>query len=270
MLVTGAKSRVKPVSLALLQSIASDATELERLVVRAGTPEKMPAPSGVADILKRGGTHTLGFSGGLTLVQSASAFTPPTFATTRSHQRIGPKVEHYAIVRRTSSGDATHDSFYPAPGEHLRPRMEQKIGGRTYLHYWLISREIAEMIEQGEQEHLDDAARAYELTYKKIETEINALAAAKPFGPAATPDEAEKMAEAALKDRLPKELGTDPGNWVKVLDKLLVQTRQRDTEGWHSLTVDPPQTVGQKILHPVATTSKTRIGQVPSSQVVNY
>ena len=194
------------------------------MILRAGTPEKMPAPHGVADILKRGESGTLGFSGGLTLVQSAAAFTPPTFATIHSHQRVGSKVEHYATVRRTSSGDATHASFYPAPGEHLRPRMEQKIGGRTYLHYWLISRQIAEMIEEGEQEHLDDAARAYELTYKKIETAINAMAAGKPFGPASTPDEADRIAEAALKDRLPKELGTDPANWVKVLDSLLTQT----------------------------------------------
>ena len=257
-------------SLAAMQQLFATTTAFGGLVVRAGTPQKMPAPSGVADILRHGGSGTLGFSGGLTLVQSASAFTPPTFATTHTHQRVGPKVEHFAAVRQTSSGDVTHDSFYPSAGEHLRPRMEQKIGGRTYQHYWLISKQIADLILQGEQEHLDDAARAYELTYKKIADEINSLAAGKPFGPADSPAEADRLAEAALADKLPKQLGTDPANWVKVLDALLLQTKQRDTEGWHSMSIDPPQTVGQKILHPVTTTSKTRIGQVPSSQVVNY
>lgn len=173
------------------------------------------------------------------------------------------------MVQPATSGDATHDSFYPTAGEHLRPGMIQQIGGRTYRHYWLVSNPIADLLRRGEQEHLDDAARAYELTYKRIENEINALVGQR-FGPASTPADADRLAQGALARSLPPQLGTDPANWVRVLDRLLAQTRVRDTNGWHALSIDPPRTVGPKILHPVTTTATTRIGPVSSSQVVNY
>ena len=229
----------------------------------------MAAPHGLADILRRSGQGSLGVSGGLTLIKSAAAFTPPSLVTTHDHQRTGPRVDHYAVVQRTTSGDATHESFYPTAGEHVRPGMTQQIGGRTYTHYWLISRQISDLLLQGEQEHLDDAARAYELTYKKIENEINALAGQR-FGPANSPADADRLAQAALASRLPPQLGTDPANWVRVLDRLLLLTRERDTNRWHAMSIDPPRTVGLKILHPVATTPTTRIGRVSANQVVNY
>lgn len=259
----------RALTMGAMELLAGRAANAGDLVLRAGAPAKMAAPSGMADILTRGGQGSLGVSGGLTLIKSAAAFTAPSFVTAHAHERANGRVEHYAIVQRTTSGDATHESFYPTVGEHVRPGMVQNIGGRVYRHYWLISQKIADLIRQGEQEHLDDAARAYELTYKKIEDEINALAGQR-FGPAGSPGDADSLAEEALARRLPPELGTDPANWVKVLDRLLTQTRTRDTKAWHALRTDPPQTVGLKILHPVVTTGGTRVGQVPSSQVVNY
>lgn len=227
-----------------------------------------PAPGGMADILKQGGHGGLGVSAGLTLIKSAAAFTPPAFVTSNVFQRTAHSVEHFAIVQKTTSADATHDSFFPGPGEHIRPGMTQRIGRTTYTHYWLVSRHISDMIRRGEQEHLDDAARAYELTYKKIETEINAIAGQR-FGPADTPAAAARLAEQALAQRLPSQLTTNPAVWPQVLDRLLEQTKTRDTNGWHSVSTDPPQTVGNKILHPVSM-DRARVGQVPSSQVVNY
>jgi hypothetical protein len=111
--------------------------------------------------------------------------------------------------------------------------------------------------------------RAYELTYKCVENAINALAGQR-FGPARTPAEADRLAEAALAARLPRQLGTNPANWVQTLQRLLDQSATRDTRGWHALTVDPEITVGNMIVHPVSTTASTQIGRVPSSQVVNY
>jgi hypothetical protein len=65
-------------------------------------------------------------------------------------------------------------------------------------------------------------------------------------------------------------LGTDPRNWVAVLNRLLGQTQERDRRNWHAISIDPPQTLGNRIIHPVVTTASTRIGHVPSIQVVGY
>jgi len=114
---------------------------------------------------------------------------------------------------------------------------------------------------------LDDAQKAFELTYGRIAKEINSLAG-KRFGPASTPSGASALALAALESRLPKQLGTDPANWVAVLDRLLGLSKTRDTSGWHALRTDPPQTVDGMILHPVSTTGSTQVGTVSSSKVV--
>jgi len=260
----------RPLSLAAIQALAATSSRIRSLVVaRAGTPESRPAASGMADILRRGGQGSLGASGGLTLIKSAAAFTAPRFVTTNQVQRSGSSVEHYAVVQRTTSSDAAHESFYPAPGDHQRPGMTQVIGGRTYNHYWRISQQVSDLIRQGEEEHLADALRAYQITYKLVEDEINGLVGQR-FGPARTPSDAERLAEAALARRLPMQLGTSPATWVQMLDRLLGQTKTRDTRGWHALSTDPPVTVKDMIVHPVSTTPTTQIGRVPSSQVVNY
>jgi hypothetical protein len=266
--VTPATPRQLP--FAVIQSLAARTPKARNLlIVHAGSPASRGAPSGMGDILRRGAGGTLGTSGGLTLIKSAAAFTAPRFTTTNQPQRSGSRVEHYAVVQRTSSSDATHDSFYPAAGDHQRPGMTQVIEGRTYNHYWRVSQQVSDLIRQGEQEHLDDARRAYELTYKLIADAINALATQR-FGPASTPAEAERLAEAALARKLPSQLGTNPATWVQVLERLLGQTKTRDTRGWHALSTDPDITVNNMIVHPISTTPTTQIGRVPSSQVVNY
>jgi len=238
-------------------------------IFRAGTPSARRPPNGLADIMRRGGQTALGVSGGLTLTKNAAAFTAPRFTTTTTHRRSGYRVEHFAAVQRTTSTDATHECFYPAPGQHLRPGMTQRIAGRTVNHYWDVSPQISTLIRNGEQEHLDDALRAYQLTYQCVENAINALAG-RQFGPANTPAEATELARRALAQSLPRQLGTDAANWARVLGRLLRQTQTRDSNGWHSLDIGPPRTRGNMILHPVTATSRTRIGRVPSSQVVNY
>ncbi len=236
----------------------------------AGTPHVRPAPNGLADIMQRGGQgYGLGISGGLTLTKNAVAFTAPRFQTSTTTERDGYQRRHYATVDRTTSRDATHDCFYPGPGDHLRPGMTQRIGTRTYNHYWRITPQISNLIRQGEQEHLNDALRAYELTYQLVANTINGMAAGR-FGPADSPFAATQMAAAELARRLPSQLGTDAASWARVLNRLLPQTRTRDTNGWHALDIQRPQTIGNRIIHSVAATPTTRIDRVPSSQVVNY
>lgn len=264
------KFRMRVVSLGAIQRLAAQAVASTKdIPAFAGTASVEPAPNGLGTINRRRGSAALGATGGLTLIKNAAAFTIPSFVTENSVVREGSTVHHYAQVRSTTSGDATHECYYPGPGDHVRPGMVQRIGGRVYTYYWRISRQVSELIRCGEEEHLADAKQAYELTYKLIADTINSMVGQR-FGPARSPTEADKLAEAELTKRLPKQLGTDPRNWVTVLDRLLGQTSERDRRGWHAITVDPPQTIGNRIIHPVVMGVGTRIGQVSSSQVISY
>ena len=255
-------------SLDFIQTLGSQGLALaDARIFYAGAPVGKAAPGGMGEILAKSEHSSLGVSGGLTLTKSAAAFVAPEFKTTTSYDRTAYKVNHYAVINRTTPEEVEHESYYPLAGNHFRPGMVQQIQGKTYKHYWVISAKISELIKQGEQEHLDDAHKAFELTYGRIADEINSLAG-KRFGPASTPSGANALALAALESRLPKQLGTDPANWVAVLDRLLDLSKTRDTEGWHALTTDPPQTVRDMILHPVSTTATTQVGTVSSKEIV--
>jgi hypothetical protein len=253
-----------------LQQIAAHARTCERgILALAGTASAQPAPNGLAMILSKGSSGSLGATGGLTVIKNAAAFTIPSFTTKTSAVRQGYTVQHYAEVQRTTSGDAVHECDYPAPGDHLRPGMTQRIDGTMYTYYWRISPQISALIRRGEEEHLADAQRAYDLTYKLIADTINSMVGQR-FGPASTPHEAERLAETQLRLKLPRQLGVDPRHWVATLDRLLDQTLERDRKGWHSIRTDPPLTEGHKIVHPVVTTATTHIGLVAASEVVGY
>jgi len=129
--------------------------------------------------------------------------------------------------------------------------MTQRIGGRVYNHYWRISQQVSALIRQGEEEHLADAERAYNLTYKLIADTINATAGQR-FGPAPTPREVERLAEAELAKRLPSQLGTDPRTWVAMLNRLLGARRLRrhtcgrNGDSQHVSCYSPGRTVGRR------------------------
>ncbi len=256
--------------MAHLQSLAARAAGRHDCIVAcAGSSVLQQAPTGLSSILRKSGATELGTTGGLTLIKSAAAFTMPVFTTKTSVTREGKQVRHYAEVLSTSSADATHESYYPGPGDHIRPGMKQIIDGRVYNHYWRISDQISSLIRRGEEEHLADAERAYNITYKLIADTINAMVGQK-YGPAATPYEAERLAEADLAKRLPADLGTDPKKWAAVLDRLLLLTQQRDRRGWHSISIDPDFKEGSKIVHPVAVTASTSVGMTKAASLVNY
>jgi hypothetical protein len=239
------------------------------LLLFAGVTVSVIPPDGMSEILRRGGFGELGTSGGITLIKNAAAFTVPRLNTLNTNKRVGNKVDHFATVQSTVANDVVHDSFYPEPGDHIRPGMTRQEGSRTFQYYWRVSQDMSDLIRQGEQEHLNDARRAFELTYQLIGNAINSLAGT-PVGPAATPYAAQQLAEAALAQILPSQLGGGPATWVQVLDRLLQQSKARDTKQWHGLSTGPPVTEGDKVFLPVMLGQMTKIGLVPSSQIVNY
>lgn len=229
----------------------------------SGTPLVKPAPMGMQEILQARNQTNVSQAVGLTRIKNAVAFTAPAFETKTWFQRSGSSVRHFATVLRTSSQDITHVSFYPAPGLHQKPRAK----GQRQPEFWEITEEFSELVRQGEQEHLDDARRAYELTYKCVENEINKLAG-RHFGPASTPGEATEMAAAELARQLPKQLGAHPANWVAALERLLGMTELRDKNLWHAVSTDSIREEGGKVIERLKPAAFFRVGLVPSSQVV--
>jgi hypothetical protein len=229
----------------------------------AGTPLKKAAPTGVLEILRMRKQGSVKAALGLTPIKNSAAFTAPSIKTTPSNQRVGHQVQHFATFVHTTSQDATHDSYYPAPGIHQKPPQDGP------NEFWEITEELSELVCEGEQEHLNDARRAYEITYKCIENEINRLVG-KRFGPASTPGDAIDLAVAELGQRLPKQLGTDPKNWVATLDRLLLMTTKRDTNLWHSIETEEFHQDGNKRIERLRPATFFQVGVVPSSHVVHF
>ncbi len=125
------------------------------------------------------------------------------------------------------------------------------------------------LIQQGEQEHLNDAQRAYDLTYGLITSTINQMGS-REFGPATTPGNATQLAEQELTRLLPTALGSHPRNWFTMLDTLLAMTNSRDLQGWHNLSSGRSITEGNNTIYPLQQDPSFNVGQVPSDQVVNY
>lgn len=239
------------------------------LVCLAGSPEAMMPPQGMATVLRKGNRSDIAIAGGLTLIPNSAAYTFPQFRAVTSGKKVGTRSEFYATVPPATGSDAEIESFYPAPGDHIIPGATHREGGRVFQHYWRITRKVSDLIREGEQEHLNDARRAFDLTIGAIVAAIGTLAG-RSFGPAASPQAAEALAEEAFRKALPPALGTHPRDWIEVLDRLLQQTKRRDEQGWHSLTYNPPTRQGNRVFREVTTTPKTRIAAVPSREVVNY
>jgi hypothetical protein len=240
-------------------------------VALAGSPVAQPAAGGLAFINRQSSRPRL--IGGLTQIKHSGAFTAPSFNTTTSVERDGYQRRHFAEVQPTTATDATHDCYYAAPGLHERPLPSggntARVQGRTYRYYIQISDEMSALLRAGEQEHLDDAQRAYDLTYGLIAHCINTLVGRR-FGPASNPQAAQQLALAELARRLPAQLGTDPINWVRMLDALLSMShRVRDEGHLHDVTTISETIRGNRIIHELAPSGTTQIG-LPADQVVNY
>jgi hypothetical protein len=234
----------------------------------AGAPLKKEPPGGMTFIANQSGPIGLGGKpAGYTAVKSAAAFTAPNFVTKMSAEKDGFKRSYFVEVQPTTASDVDHPSYYPAPGTHDNAVSEQKDG--TYRYYWTISSKMSELIRKGEQEHLNDAQRAYDLTFGLIANEIKAMVGQR-FGPAESPQAAEQLAKEELARRLPPALGTDPLNWFNTLEAMLDMTIRRDRQHLHDVTPGKAVERGKTFYIPLVTTDQTSIDQVPSDQIVNY
>jgi hypothetical protein len=234
----------------------------------AGVPLKQDPPGGMQFIANQSGPIGLGGKpAGYTAIKSAAAFTAPSFVTKMSAEKDGYKRRYFVEVQPTSATDVTHPSYYPAPGTHDNAVSEQKDG--TYTYYWKISQKISELIRIGEQEHLNDAQRAFDLTYGLIAKTINAMVGER-FGPAETPQAAEQLAEAELARRLPAALGTNQTTWFNVLEAMLDMTLKRDRQHLHDVVPGKAVERGKTLYIPLQTTDQTSIDQIGADQIVDY
>ena len=245
-------------------------------VLRAGTPVAEGAPGGIGRIQGRSSERGAGITGGLTQRTNAAGFTAPMLTIngratmTGSHTRL-----FEATVEPTSAPDRVHPCFYAGPGYH-----DIRAGPRNARSWAYVSDTVSSSLRDGEQEHLDDARRAYDLSYGLVEREINALAArtrAQPFRSTSSPSEAQEQAEAALAARLPPAFGATPteklapSRWAAILDRLLERTERRDRSGWHYFGLTPaPETHEGRDVYTVGAGPGSRIGEESSAEVVHY
>lgn len=254
-------------SLAHIERQARSASTVGTVAVAlAGSPQVKDAEGGMAEILSKSSGGTIGVAGGLTIAYDD--FKEPKLKISVESKVEGDKEQFFAKIQSTSTKDAVHDSYYPGPGLHKRPGMTQTVGDKTFQYYWKIRPKIAQLIKKGEQEHLNDHKRAFELTYGRVEKAINKLADKK-IGPAKSATAAKKQAIARLASALPAKLGVSPEKWHKTLIRLLKATEHRDRKRWHALDSEGPmKTVDTKRITVVGKASTTKIGQVPPKKVV--
>ena len=271
---TSGNSQIQPVSDTLekiVDRLSRAAINPGSQILFAGSLVKKKPPGGLTFISNKYGRKLLPgrVVGGWAGIKGPGAFTCPAFITKTITKKKG---EFFAKVQPTTAKDATHEAYYPGQGYHKRlisGSNKQVIGGKTYYHYVAISRKMSDLIRNGEQEHLNDVLRAYNITYKLIADRINSIAGRR-FGPAKTPYNAEVIAINELKRKLPKQLGTHPAKWVKMLDTLLKATHIRDDKKWHAVENGPSKIRRNMIIWPLQKTNTTRIGTVPSNRIVNY
>lgn len=239
----------------------------------AGVPVPQAPPGGANAIRERDQEPGWGPAVGWTGLYTSAAFTPPALDTARSSVRKGFAVEHYAEVLPTTAQDVTHESFYVAPGDHLFPSRDgattEKIRGGTYTRFLRVSGEMSALVRDGEQEHLSDAFQAYLLTFKLVADKINELAGQR-FGPTPNPYQTEALAFAELGRRLPPALGSHHSDWVSMFDRLRRTTKLRDYRFWHSLDIGTRILHGRNVIYPLIKTATTKIGQVPSEELIKY
>jgi hypothetical protein len=257
----------EPSSVAQIENLAGSASSGKTVAVSlAGKPVAKGPEGGMAEILSKSSGGTIGVAGGLTIAYDD--FKEPKLKVDVESKGEGEKEQFFAKIQSTSTKDAVHDSYYPGPGLHKRPGMTQTVGDKTFQYYWKIKPKIAQLIKKGEQEHLNDHKRAFELTYGRVTKTINKLADKK-IGPAKTAAAAKKKALARLAKALPAKLGVSPEKWHKTLIRLLKATEHRDRKQWHALDSEGPmKTVDTKRITVVGKARTTKIGKVLPKKVV--
>ena len=256
-----------PEAFAHLQHAAGNRAVAE-MIARAGVVKGQAPPDGLNAVQARS-AGAAGYTG----VKNSAAFVNVDLTTSIDRSSSKPGEAYVTVDQPQDSPDAVHEALYLLPGDHRHGTRTYTDKGRTYTPYTRIDADTSNLIRAGEQEHLDDARRAYDLSYGLILATLRAMAGRR-FGPAATPSAAEALARAEFDKQLPPALSvSQPGYrsvWITVLDALLKQTKARDANGWHNLADGKMATEGGKWVYPLEQTGTTKIGSVGSDQVVNY
>jgi hypothetical protein len=241
-----------------------------RLHLQAGTAAAQAVPGGM-NAIQANEPSAAGYTG----IKMAGAFVTPNFTTTWIRP-AKPGEDHFVTVDPpVASPDAVHDSLFPAEGDHRwgTQTVPGKDKDKPYTAWHRVSGTMSTLIQKGENEHLSDAKRAYDITYGLITTAIAGLAGQR-FGPAKTPAAAEQLATDAFDATLPTPLSVKlpgfRGRWLAMLETLLHQSKLRDLREWHNIEHGKPLVEGDRYVYPLQTTAKTSIENVTSAQLVNY
>jgi hypothetical protein len=248
-----------------LQGTAGNAATAH-LIGLARTDHRKDPPNGQKEIMD------LGSGGQRGLTRTSYTANPPIFRAGAASQREGSWSTRPATVHLPS---LDHEVYYPAPGRHLlRPYPP----GSQYLE---VTEEWSNRLLQGEGEHVDDIDRAWEMTWGRVASVINEMAAGAAFT-GSTVEEAQAAAWREFKRRLPEGLrpdgdgptteaqeakwGADSTNTI--FRKLMGESkRARDVSGWHIPDQSLKAMEGHDRIDELST-GNSKIGQVTSDRLM--
>ena len=215
-----------------LQQAAGNAA-VAQLVGLARTDRRKEPPDGLREMMEAGSGGQRG------LTRTSYVANPPLFRVGRVEQSGTAWTTRPNTVRLPS---LDHEVFYPAPGRHrLRAY-------GTGSHILEVTEEWSNRLLEGENEHVADIDRAWDMTWGRVASTINAMAAGDPFT-GSTADEARAAAWREFKRRLPAGLRPEgdtptseaqeakwgPDDRGTVFRQLMNESkRARDLSGWHT------------------------------------
>ncbi len=239
---------------------------MTHLVGLVRTDHKTAPPGGVKEIMD---ASALGNRG---LTRSRYVGNPPIFRVGGASQAAGGGWQVKPVDVKLPSLD--YDVYWPAPGRHrLGP-----YGKGT--HDLDVTEDWSTRLGAGETEHVTDTDKAWAMTWGRVASTINAMAAGGPFtGP--TVDAARDVAWSAFKARLPdgfRPTGATPTTEAQeavwgtdektVFAQMMNETkRARDGGGWHTPDETLKGSEGDDRIDELAV-GGSKIGQVTSEKLL--
>ncbi len=249
-----------------LQGTAGNAAT-GQLLGLARTDQRKRPPDGAREIMEAGSGGQRG------LTRTSYVANPPIFRVARVEQTGGSWSTRPNTVRLPS---LDHEVFYPAPGRHRLRAL-----GESASQYLDVTDEWSGRLLQGEEEHVGDIDRAWQMTWGRVAEVINGMAAGEPMtGP--TQDAARTAAWHEFRCRLPAPLwpaGDTPtteaqeAQWGAENDgtifrKLMRESRRaRDFSNWHTPDQTLKQMEGEDRIDEMAV-GRSNIGGVGSEQLI--
>lgn len=216
-----------------LQATVGNAA-VAHLVGLVRTDRRKEPPGGVREIGEAAGSP-----GNRGLTRSTYVANPPIFRIGRTEQVGGTWNVKPAEVRLPS---LDYEVFWPAPGRH-------RVGAYgSGNHLLQVSEDWSNRLLAGENEHVADTDRAWEMTWGRVASAINAMASGAP-STGATADAARDAAWQEFRRRLPEpmrptgdtptveaqEAKWGPDDAATIFRRMMGETRRvRDLSGWHT------------------------------------